>query len=64
MQMFSYTMAQYAVRRIPYDQPPPRRNGGLGVFCCSATDLGLSLAGHFQFSVYHFSPRRAKNDTQ
>jgi len=32
MQMFSYTMAQYAVRRIPYDQPPPRRNGELGVF--------------------------------
>jgi hypothetical protein len=26
--------------------------------------LGLSLAGHFQFLLYRFSPRRAKNDTE
>jgi hypothetical protein len=28
------------------------------------TYLGLSLAGHFQFLLYRFSPRRAKNDTE
>ena len=32
MQMLPYPMAQYAVRRRPYDQPPPRCNGEPGVF--------------------------------
>ncbi len=35
MHMLLYTVAQHAVRRILYDQPPPRRYGGLGVFCYS-----------------------------
>jgi hypothetical protein len=26
--------------------------------------LELLLAGHFQFLLYRFSPRRAKNDTE
>jgi hypothetical protein len=35
MQMFPSTMARYAVHRIPYDQPPPRRFGGFGFFLLS-----------------------------
>jgi hypothetical protein len=32
MLMYGFTLARSAVRRIFYDQPPPRRNGELGVF--------------------------------